>query len=179
MLGQWVAYTPSAVGVSVGFEARYLREQQFASVRRVVYKRDAQRKIVRGALNNLAPAVEEAFIAGDEALALRRGVVLGYIVQICNLCFKDPALANELEWRAIMMRPKEKRKVASYRVGGAAIVPYVTFPIAEGQKLKIVRLVLGPGLDRARNEHSIGGLLTKHGLRITAEGSRVPYRTVK
>jgi hypothetical protein len=101
----------------------------------------------------------------------------------CLICFKDPAYAEEQEWRVIQFGQNVEVK---FRPSGARIVPYVelelTPPVAgEAKRLPIKTITYGPTLDPDVAKKSLDMLLKSYkypASDVAIKRSAVPFRAI-
>jgi hypothetical protein len=100
----------------------------------------------------------------------------------CVICFKDPAYAEEQEWRFIQFG----RHVSEikFRPSGPRIVPYIELDLSLGEmgskKLPLTSITYGPTLEPDVTQRSLEMLLKHHTYArpdVEIHRSGVPYRS--
>jgi hypothetical protein len=178
LLSQWMAYTPSASGVSIGFDGATLSALPFVTLRKVLYDRRQQFRVLRALIRTYVAPLHEAFEAEDEERLATLGVMLGLLIHQCMLCFKNAAYAAEREWRLIVVMAQGApfEQCVRYRVSSRALVPYLEIAVAGEGHLPITDVVLGPALDFNLNSISVGRFLKVHDIAVVPRASKVPFR---
>lgn len=182
LLSQWMTYTPGACGVALGFDGGALSALPFVTLRRVMYDRRQQFRMLRNLLRTYLEPLRAAFETTDQTRLTTLGVTLGLLIHQAMLCFKNSAFAQEREWRLIVVFAQGTpfEKCVRYRVSGRTLVPYVEIPLAApGEPLPITDVILGPGLDFELNGISVGRFLKAHDIAIAPRASKVPFRTMR
>jgi hypothetical protein len=180
ILRQWIAYTPDACGVSIGFRSSFFRDQM---TRRVLYARKQQEALIRHALATYSNAYAMTRNADDrDDQLLQLGDDLALLIHWYGLYFKDPSFADEREWRTVKYEFRDQH-VPHCRVTASALVPYVKILLrgdegVQPQPYPIVRVILGPGLDR-RNIKSITSFVAQYAEKAEVLPSAVPFRKVR
>jgi hypothetical protein len=88
-------------------------------------------------------------------MAAALGVSLATIIAIS----KHAAFAEEREYRLIrFLRGENEMKLVKFRGTPRGLVPYVEFPVPFGQRGTIAEVMIGPCLDFALQERSVGML---------------------
>jgi hypothetical protein len=186
LLSQWRAYGSSGGGYAIGFDAAQLVDASFRHTQsnrilnRVIYDEQSQLQMLRATADRmleLFATVDPASAAVTSAMAglfAALGEIVGFVFS-----FKDPAWAEELEWRAVRTVPADERDEVYFRPHGGIPVPYVTLAVGNDTdgKLPIREIVVGPRADSETAVRSIELLLAKHcysGVEITT--SSVPLR---
>jgi hypothetical protein len=116
---------------------------------RVIYDEATQRQI----LGATAEAMLELFATVDPIgsdLTARAGVfaALGELVGFA-FSFKDPAWAEEQEWRAVYVVPDGELEGVQFRPSGGVAVPYINLKMGTDpdDRLPIREIVQGPRAD--------------------------------
>lgn len=102
------------------------------------------------------------------------GEVAGYVFS-----FKDPAWADEKEWRAVYVVPSGEFDGVQFRPGGGVAVPFVSLAMGTDPdgRLPMRRIVQGPAVDPEMSAKSLELLLTSNGYRdVETALSTVPLR---
>ena len=186
LLGQWRAYGSSGGGYAIGFDVAQLVDvssrhtQSNRILNRVIYDEQSQLQVLRATADRmleLFASVDPASAAVTSARA-RLFAALGEIVGFV-FSFKDPAWAEEQEWRAVRTVPGDERDGVRFRPHGGIPVPYVTLAIGSDTdgRLPIREIVLGPRADSETAARSVELLLAKHGYSgVEVSTSSVPLR---
>jgi hypothetical protein len=174
LLSQWRGYAGRGDGYSLGFEfsdatrisssVNELEEGTIPFFRKVIYSLEEQRKLVESYLREVANAAREE-------LGMRMGNVPHSTIMSFHatntifdmvLCFKNPAFAEEKEWRLIRVTmDSHQPEGVQFRESAGGLVPYrptYLFNLGEeGRKEFPLRLVrFGPMLESARTRAGIG-----------------------
>jgi hypothetical protein len=148
---------------------------------RVIYDDAAQRQI----LGVTAEAMLELFATvdpiGSDLTETRAGVfaALGELVGFA-FSFKDPAWAEEQEWRAVYVVPDGELEGVEFRPSGGVAVPYVSLEMGTDPdgRLPIREIVQGPRVDTDTAVRSLELLLASNGYSdVDITVSSVPLRT--
>lgn len=89
---------------------------------------------------------------------------------------KDPAFAEEQEWRTVVRATREE---IEFRDGKTGLTPYVSINLCDDSGLlPITQVVVGPGRDQELRVEATQMFLEKlgYGDRVTVSPSKVPYR---
>lgn len=196
LLSQWRGYGAVGGGYAVGFSVRHIGAQEITSVdppepilRKVIYDRRTQERLVSDWLRGLSILERARRKKPSQTKALQRNNeawgAFNMFLSECLNCFKDPAYREEQEWRVIQFGRVGGQDVlkASFRTGGARVVPYVEldFRPAKGPyrgKLPANLIRYGPTLDPRVTERSLRLLCEAYGYnerRLTIKRSGVPF----
>lgn len=187
LLSQWRGYGSSGGGYAIGFESAclvsppspYPQPERFLN--RVIYDEATQLQILRHVADAMLALVATVDHAGPDLTVARArlfaalGDVVGFVFS-----FKDPAWAEEQEWRAVHVLPNGELGGVQFRPHAGVAVPYVSLAMGtqpEG-RLPIRKIVLGPTVDTETTLSSLELLLATTGhpdVDITV--SSVPLRT--
>jgi hypothetical protein len=187
LLSQWRGYGLAGGGYAIGFDpdglacpgSSYPQPNRFLN--RVVYERDRQAQILRSvadAMLTLFADVDANDAKQTEARARvfsALGEVAGYVFS-----FKDPAWAEEKEWRAVYLVPAGETKNVRFRPQAGVAVPFIPLGMENdpGGKLPIRRIVQGPAGDPDMAARSLELLLLANGYtEVDTTRSAVPLRT--
>lgn len=201
LLSQWRAYCPPGRGVSIGFDESDLRQACEAQGFRLVqctYNPDKQSAVAVQMVDELIEQfIEvEGLPRSEEDFGANCGELASIFVENVNLRapeMKDPAFAEEREWR-IVSRPRAiNDQSVNYREGRSFIVPYLEFQlpvlriptVREDVDATITlpkdsfRFVIGPTPHRELSESALSAMLFSKGLRYQSSlrPSNVPYRS--
>lgn len=187
LLSQWRGYGSSGGGYALGFDAAglvsppspYPQPERFLN--RVIYDEPTQLRILRdvseamlalfATVDPTGPGLTEARARVFSAL----GEVVGFVFS-----FKDPAWAEEQEWRAVYLVPNGELEGVQFRPRGGVAVPYVNLPMGTDPdgRLPIREVVLGPRVDTDTAVRSLELLLASNGYPdVDITVSSVPLRT--
>ena len=196
LLSQWRGYGAVGGGYAVWFSGRHIGAQEVTSfdqpepiLRKVIYDRRTQERIVSDWLRGLSILEQARRKKPSQTKALQRSNeawgTFNMFLSECLNCFKDPAYQEEQEWRVIQFGRINLQDVlkASFRTGGARVVPYVEldFRPAKGSyrgKLPAKLIRYGPTLDPRVTERSLRLLCEACGYnerRLTIKRSGVPF----
>ena len=146
----------------------------------VIYDEASQRQI----LGVTAEAMLELFATvdpiGSDLTEMRAGVfaALGELVGFA-FSFKDPAWAEEQEWRAVYVVPDGELEGVQFRPSNGVAVPYVRLEMGTEPdgRLPIREIVQGPRLDTDTAVRSLEMLLASNGYSdVDITVSSVPLR---
>jgi hypothetical protein len=101
----------------------------------------------------------------------------------CLICFKDPAYAEEEEWRVIRFGHNVEIK---FRPSGARVIPYVELELmstadGEAKRLPIKTITYGPTLEPDVAKKSLDMLLKSYKYPapdVEIKRSAVPFRAI-
>lgn len=187
LLGQWRGYGSSGGGYAIGFEpsglacppTRFPQPNRFLN--RVIYDEVEQTEILAGVADEMLALFEDVPATGSELTEARAraftalGEVAGYVFS-----FKNPAWADEREWRAVYLVPSGELGEVRFRAKGGVAVPFVNLAMATDPsgRLPIRRIVQGPAVDPVMATNSLQLLLAKNGYpEVEVAVSMVPLRS--
>ena len=186
LLSQWRGYGSSGGGYAIGFDAAalvrprspYPQPERFLN--RVLYDEATQLRILR----NTSEAMLALFATVDPGSDLtearaRTFSALGELVGFA-FSFKDPAWAEEQEWRAVCVVPDGEHRGVRFRPGDRVAVPYVSLEMGTGpdSRLPIREIVQGSTVDTETSVRSLELLLASNGhSNVDITTSSVPLRT--
>jgi hypothetical protein len=147
---------------------------------RVIYDQAQQVEILGGVADAMLALFADVGPTGSEMTAARAGVfsALGEVAGYA-FSFKDPAWADEKEWRAVYVVPDGKFDGVQFRSTGGVAVPFVSLAMGTdpGGRLPIRRIVQGPTSDPELAANSLNLLLASKGYRdVEIVQSAVPLR---
>ena len=201
LLSQWRAYCPAGRGVSIGLRQKDLHvaaaARGFRLVRckyALISQRDAASRIVRTWTNELdsicSPSIVSSHAVGadtDPEFDIDReytgdDLVRMFAIEFANVGpqMKDPAFAEEREWRLVGLPSEFNKLEVRYRPGASYLVPYIRFPlpVTEDGRLKLSDLVLGPTPHADLSRRAIINLLASRAVEVgRVRGTTVPFRT--
>ena len=193
LLSQWRGYGQLGGGFAVGFASqdvgRYAAEilssyqgnpkDLAVFLRKVEYKEDEQRDLVRGwirfLVDTLAAVKDHRAMLDAELWTTGPAGVVARMIYECLVCFKHHGFAEEGEYRLIQqgrIGSEDVCKVA-FRARSGRLVSYapLTFEAqadARSNNLPIKSITYGPTLDSQAAERAVRWLLENH--RFDAEG---------
>jgi hypothetical protein len=187
LLGLWRGYGSSGGGYAIGFDpsglacppTRYPQPDRFLN--RVIYDEAQQVEILLGVANAMLALFKDVPATGPEMTEARArvfsalGEVAGYVFS-----FKDPAWADEREWRAVYVVPNGELEGVQFRPDGGVAVPFVSLAMgtAPGGRLPIRRIVHGPAMNPEMSARSLELLLASNGYTdVEIALSAVPLRS--
>lgn len=196
LLSQWRGYGAVGGGYALGFIGKHIGSEEIRSfekpepiLRKVIYDRSTQKRLVSDWLKGLV-RLEQALQKhyrqqGVQQLIYQLKVSFEMFLYEYMICFKDPAYSEEQEWRIIQYGRSFGREVvkASFRSGRANIVPYteLDFSPAKGPyrgKLPVRLIYYGPTLEPGVTERSLRLLREAFGYNegnLTIQRSGVPF----
>jgi hypothetical protein len=186
LLGQWRGYGSSGGGFAIGFDTAGLVRPDSAHpqprrfLHRVVYDEETQLRTLRRTADAMLAVLGSVDPRSD--LAESRARVFSTLGELVGFTtgFKDPAFAEEKEWRAVHVIPNGEFEEVRFRPSNGVAVPYINLRIGtdpEG-KLPITEVVRGPRVDSDTAVRSLELLLASNGypdVAITA--SSIPLRS--
>ena len=187
LLSQWRGYGSSGGGYAIGFDTAglvrppspYPQPQRFLN--RVIYDEATQLRILRGTADAVLALFATVDPIGSDLTEARARVfsTLGELVGFA-FSFKDPAWAEEQEWRSVYVVPDGELEGVHFRPSGGVAVPYVSLKMGTdlGGKLPIRQIVQGPSVDTDTAVRSLELLLASNGYSdVDITVSSVPLRT--
>jgi hypothetical protein len=186
LLSQWRGYGSSGGGYAIGFDPEGLVQppsphpQPERFLHRVIYDEDIQLRFLRDA----AAAMLELFATVDPAdsdVTKSRARVFSAMGELVGFAFgfKDPAWAEEQEWRAIHVLPDGEMDGVEFRPHSGIAMPYISLPMGTGPdgRLPIRHIVQGPRINTDIAVRSLDLLLTANGYSdVDITVSSVPLR---
>lgn len=180
LLSQWRGYGAYGGGYAIGFDGKHVGESkltqppQGAYLRKVIYDPELQERLVREQVR----AVREINAIGNLAGifdVLGLNLFSWFFSESLN-CFKDPAYAQEEEWRAICFG-RDGPKVLfqpKWRTNSGRLVPYTELDLTsssdahKGKLLPIKDIWYGPTLNPVTTERALRLLLESCGYLVEA-----------
>jgi hypothetical protein len=161
VLSQWRAYADDGAGFAIGFNPRYFdlnlspprygKDQTIThGLFPVCYDEDEQNAIIKKIIDHYREKSQQASTDVKQIAA-----DCYFNLQMVSITCKNPAFAEEKEWR-IVYRPMIWRRAAgleilggnddiSFRTSRSNLVPFFRMPFAEKRKFEpILEIVLGP-----------------------------------
>jgi hypothetical protein len=171
VLSQWRAYggSDTAGGYALGFAPPETSVRFRLS--RVVYDRDAQRSACAALVDASVRAVDKNTRDMGRFTEFLLGIRANPIEAATT--FKDPAFAEEHEWRLVYLRDADRATLdVKHRVSRGLLLPYV-----EVETPRLVAVNCGPSPDPALKQAGVRSLLDANGYQdVTVEGSLAPLR---
>lgn len=170
LLSQWRAYADNGGGVAIGFESEYFKKlgarnrsdsYDFnVALVQIEYDREKQRQSIVEPMKKILSLVEQGALdsltlieaahegAQERRYHDRRRLDLQFLYFMFELfTLKNPAFAEEKEWRAIshvIEGSGKQSDLLSYRSGEDRIVPYIPVNLDPLEILPVSEVVLGP-----------------------------------
>jgi hypothetical protein len=147
LLSQWRGYGETTASYAVGFDSARLSEREELSLRKVVYDRGDQERLLRGAIQPVCGMVNrltepQAAGAVDDVVHELNKMMVG-----CWFSFKHSAFAEEHEWRLVHVPALRRERFGQtlFRSGPHGLLPYLEIPLADPEEVLPVREVrVGP-----------------------------------
>jgi hypothetical protein len=183
LLSQWRAYCRPSEGYSIGFDAKTLagnaREAQF-TMAPCIYDAAEQQRLLEQLIIDAIAGYRKHVADGHEPTDAIGAVTTLFLISLLIVAsvIKDPAFAEEKEWRLVSQAYGFGDKRVLFRSGPRLLVPHVTLNLAEeNQPLPIKEIVVGPTAHRKLEAEAVRGFLIRanaasHKFRL----SQVPYR---
>lgn len=186
LLSQWRGYGASGGGYAIGFDASRLvsppspHPQSDRFLNRVIYQEEIQLRVLRATADKMLGLFAKVDSSSAEMTGARArlfaalGEVVGFVFS-----FKDPAWAEEQEWRSVYVLPEGELDGVEFRPDGGIAIPYVSLAMGTDpdRRLPIREIVQGPRVDNETSIRSLELLLASNGysdVEITV--SSVPLR---
>jgi hypothetical protein len=175
-LGQWRAYAGPRGGYAIGLRTAVLGARYSAvALRRVIYDQDKQQALAGALLDRALLLLRQVHGRGADPIALVMEFLGDHMAELVA-CFKQPAFAEDHEWRLLVVAdtsyPGETLSDVRFRRAGGHIVPYVEIDVSPrmgGGASPIAEVICGP-LERAElSTRAIQMLLKKRAV----SGARV------
>ena len=199
LLSQWRGYGASGGGYAIGVATGHLRHRDIAApteaslaaitqdfiVRKVIYEKDTQERLIRERIARICNAGKSAKSDKESTTNSAWNSFAAFFSECLN-CFKHPAFEQEQEWRAIQFgraggrdRPDLK---FYFRTSGGRIIDYTKLDVRAGSSkyqgmIPICVMRYGPTLEPRTTERSLQILLGAHGYSaelVQIERSSVP-----
>ncbi len=180
-LSQWRGYAVQGHGYAIGF--RFERPDPQLTVKtilaQVIYDKEAQRLAAATMVNNVLTEVPQ--LVSEAEYDNSRDYVKTLMQLTIDLTFpqlKHKGFEEEVESRLIVSGEDvpEIGRPDDFLERNGILNPYIRLRPKDGQKLPIVKIVVGPCLDFERAEHSIRQLLEKYSYTgVDVERSKVPF----
>jgi hypothetical protein len=191
LLSQWRSYGADGGGYSVGFESGALeilaQTQDTTFFLPVIYDRSLQESWIENIIDSLL-ATLVAFEAANTIRPEDQDILINMcatrmtiVLLVSQLGFKDPAFAEEKEWRIVRLCDQDKTKL-EFRARRNRLIPFLKVdmqvPTLAGSKSLPVSLVhVGPTHGQGPAVAAVELLLAQNQLgMVNVEPSQVPYR---
>ena len=194
LLSQWRGYGDFGKGYALGFDSTKLvpMYRRFPScnimIRPVVYQAKDQQvevdNLVQLAFRQITLALEQGK-EEKKTILHEFAAALSYGLRNLAYLFKSEKFQEEREWRAIYLNgdnTEERRQSVKFRIMQELIIPYMEFDLtpsagAEQERLPIVNIVCGPGVNYPCAEKSLRMLLQAGGFQgVQITKSQIPFR---
>ena len=186
LLSQWRGYGSSGGGYAIGFDAAGLvptpssHPQPERFLNRVIYDESTQLRFLRGAADAMLALFATVDSTGSDLTESRARVfsAMGELIGFA-FCFKDPAWAEEQEWRAVHVLPHGELEGVQFRPDSGVAMPYISLAMGTGPdgKLPIREIVQGPRVNTDTAVRSLELLLAANGYSdVDITVSSVPLR---
>lgn len=190
LISQWRGYCKPGKGVSIGLKPELItacaKENDF-QLGRCIYQKEEKRILANKIVEEV---IQLANIRGQEKdKSLRHpsqsyhGIFEEFENQllIISALAKNPAFAEEEEWRAVSTPISDyKNAPIKYRVGASMLVPYINFPIIKRDQthLSLYKVYVGPSPNPGLSHVSLSMFLSKNSKgQYSIESCGIPYRT--
>jgi hypothetical protein len=168
-LGQWRAYGGPRGGYAVGLRTGALASRYSGvTLRRVIYDADRQQALVAGLLDRALLLVRQVHGRMNDPIGLVMEFLVDHVAELVS-CFKQPAFAEDREWRLLVVAdtsyPGETLADLHFRRAGGHIVPFIEIDVSPrvgGGASPIAEVICGP-LERAELSTRAIQLLLKKG----------------
>ena len=180
-LSQWRGYCPPSFGYSIGFNGDRLKcigEQQGFKLRKCIYDRNEQRRLVIEWAENSIQLLK-AHYAGEDDISeycrLKSGILLQTFVAFAPF-LKHMSFKDENEWRLVSLIPTNDPRT-QLRPGKAMLIPHVAIKLNLANDKDLVwnaRIGPTPHIDLAMNSMTLlfNKVYFKNGIGPTS----IPYR---
>lgn len=180
-VSQWRAYASSG-GFCLGFHGDRLADAVIAQkfyFAQCIYDRREQEKLVHALIEQvLEEIINWKRREGAEQNLWAPGGNLRMYLNCYAPILKDPAFAEEREWRAISRPLKCTGPRFDFREGNSMLIPFYRVPLdGEGGSIPLEEVVIGPTPDPEHSAASVRSFLVGQGLKdVKVASSVVPYR---
>lgn len=177
LLSQWRAYTDKGIGycltfvfteqTRLGASAMSQDEGPGFFLRRIIYKPEEQRDLVRRYLQVTVEAVEKALLVQHDIEPVVMAVEACNVLLDMLVCFKHPAFEEENEWRLVRVTlPEHESEQIGFRERNGLLIPYRPTYIYDAVDVNkrcfpLRTITLGPSMESVRAQSAIG-LFLKH-----------------
>jgi len=184
LLSQWRGYCPPEGGYSIGFQTDLLRphlQRQNFDLVPCVYDHSAQQNLLRVILDDALSKFrrltetkqadqEQAFEASQEQFFFDFSRVVPVL--------KDPAFAEEGEWRAVLSLVSSRHPQMGYRVNKSMAVPHFELELeSKEHPLPLREIVVGPMQYQELAMNGLSSLFEReHVSYWSIRRSLIPYR---
>lgn len=188
LLSQWRAYAADGGGYAIGFSAYEMAHEGHVALRRVIYDRNEQKRLVKETIDRICSEFEkvakdksEAELDEDHTLPSFAQLLASHLSEFL-VSFKHDTFEEEREWRIILPWSRDAHlKFVNFRASRGHAVPYMALhprtPTPEMPLLPIIEVVHGPTLHPELTKKSVHLLLQKSDYdHVEVDGSRAPLR---
>jgi hypothetical protein len=191
LLSQWRAYCPKANGFSLAFEYNQLKAQmkkQGFWLSKCLYKLEDQRNLIWQLLKGLAIKLLDNWNIIADMIKNRPAELEDFVFRIeyefiegmFHMCpvLKNPAFAEEHEWRLISTPIPTNHSQVRFREGKSMIIPYFEFRLSEeDHNLTFHTVNIGPTPHRQLSSISTKNFLSANGVKTKQlNQTTIPYR---
>jgi hypothetical protein len=150
-LGQWRAYAGPRGGYAIGLRTAVLSGRYSAvALRRVIYDQDKQNALTGALLDRALLLLRQVHGRGGDPIGLILEFLADHLAELVA-CFKQPAFAEDHEWRLLVVAdtayPGETLSEVRFRRAAGHIVPYVEIDVSPrigGGASPIAEVICGP-----------------------------------
>ena len=188
-LGQWRAYCPDSLGVSIGFDSRALWSQwvadpeggesafvghQLCKIRYLPDRSDA----------SLDEEIDCILEQSDHFFKLFpvEQALFGWLALMSSR-YKHESFREEKEWRVLMMKPHKPMPHQRFRVGKSSLIPYIEVELNRDLNHALLpdyfirEVCICPTLDKNLAKDAVERLFaTKNHSEVRVTSSSIPYR---
>lgn len=189
LLSQWRAYASEGGGYAVGFSAYEMAYEGLIALRRVIYDREEQKKLVKETIDRICNKFEtvahgksEADLDADHTLPSFAQLLASHLREYL-VAFKHDTFQEEREWRIILPWSRDAHlKFVKFRGELGHAVPYMALhprtPTPEMPLLPLIEVIHGPTLHPDLTKKSVHLMLQSSDYdHVEVDGSRAPLRT--
>ena len=184
-LSQWRAYCAKG-GYAIGFPINRLRalaEKQDFVLKRCVYNKNQQDKIIRQSVDEAlqkGPGENQILLAGSNAESLIRPTLSNQLIwkltQVCPL-IKNTAFKSEEEYRLISKPRAGNNFEVKFRDQEGSVIPYVEFSLDDKILSRKIEVTISPTPHPEESYASVYSLLRwRTGYAHAIKNSKIPYR---
>lgn len=198
LLSQWRGYGATGGGFAIGLKPDnsnrtpvFSPDQHFILLKNVVYDKAKQSSVITSTIDKIISLFQRSISSVRNAdvnrVILRFTRFLQQELAVYLVTFKDPAFAEEREWRLISLADFQFphfRDQLTFRAGNNLLIPYYELNLSplladKDGKLSINAIVIGPTLEEGLTTQSIAMAVTAYGYylpNIDVRQSVVPLR---
>jgi hypothetical protein len=186
-LSQWRGYGGGECGFAIGLDARRLNSalkkyRNEAIFVRMIYDEAEHERLARETLafglDFFVEKFAEKVRMDVDVAAMQFLEALGSGVDILATMTKHPKFFREEEWRMVAAFQNDDFKKLEFRQKRTLLARYLPIALtADGEKLPITRIYVGPGVAQRVSQISVDAILKKYDYpEIKIEISKVPFR---